>query len=482
MADTSAGTVLVVDDEKGVRQVISSLLEKANYATIEAEDGQKALQIASATPPDAVLLDIRMPGLDGFDVLERLKASQPDLPVILVTAFDHVETAVKAMHMGAYDYLTKPLHGDEVVVVVQRAIEHRRLSHEVRSLHQRLSRETGLATLLGPSQAVARLSEHVNRVAATNLTALLTGERDTGMELAARAIHNHSQRCQGPFVAVDCGALPAELIEGELFGHGREALPAAGPLAGERRPPRQGRFDLAGGGTLYLADVGALSLTTQGSLLRFLQDGHIVRVGGSERIPLDVRVVADAAVDLRELVAGHLFRRDLYVRLAECTLAIPPLRERPEDIVYLVKRFLDETNRELGKAVQGPTPEALDALLSHSWPGNLRELRQTIRRAVLLATERIEPAHLGLAARPTPQPAPPDEELALPLHERTRRAVERTERDAIAEAIRRASGNKSAAARILGIDYKTLHVKMKRYNVRGAEDDANGRHPGRNSR
>jgi len=466
MSDNELGTVLVVDDLKAVRQILGSLLGKAGYRAIEAEDGQKALDLARAEAPDVVLLDIRMPGLDGFQVLERLQGIDPELPVVMITAYDDVDTAVRAMRLGAYHYLSKPFHHDEVIAIVERAIERRRLSRQVRSLHERLNQMASLSGLLGTSEAIARLLEQIERVAATGLAVLLTGEHGTGKELVARSIHARSSRRHGPFVAVDCGAIPAPLLEGELFGHERGAFPGA-----DRQRP--GQLELAAGGTLYLADVGAVPLGAQSRLLRFLQDRQLQRLGGTERIPLDVRIVAGTSVDLRELVMGHLFRRHLFARLAEAALLIPPLRERKDDVVYLVKRFLDATNQELGKNVQGPTPEALDRLLAHGWPGNLRELRHVIKRAVLLAERRIEPAHLAIAPAPEPQPAeeaPEPDDQSLPLPERTRRAVARIERSAISEALRRSGGNKSRAARILGIDYKTLYVKLKKYDLRSTEE------------
>ena len=459
MAAGSAPTVLVVDDLRGVRQILASLLARAGYQTIEAESGQQAIQLARQQPPDAVLLDIRMPGMSGFEVLERLHEDDPDLPVIMVTAYDDVETAVQAMRMGAYHYLTKPFHGDEVVAILERAMEHRRLSQQVRDLRERLDGAAELTRVLGTSEPIALLAERVRHIAPTDLPVLLTGEEGTGVEVVARAIHNRSARAGGPFVAVDCALVPSEFAEVELFG--REGEDGARP----------GQLEFAEGGTIHLASVGDLPLAVQERLLDFIAAREFQRVGANRRRILDARVIASTSVDLRELVAGHLFRRDLYLRLAECSLVIPPLRERKDDIVYLVKRILDETNRELGKTVEGPTPEALDLLLRYPWPGNLRELRQVVRRAVLLATDHIQPEHLGLEAGEAEPPRAPDQ--ILPLRERTRRAVEKVEREAILEALRHTGGNKSAAARILGIDNKTLHVKLKKHNLRGTEEPVN---------
>ncbi len=460
----SPPTVLVVDDVRGVRECLAFLLARAGYQAIEASDGLEALQAARNVCPDAILLDIRMPGMSGFEVLERLQEADPELPVIMITGYDDVETAVRAMRMGAYHYLTKPFRGGEVVAIVERALEHRRLRRRVRDLQERLDGASELTRVLGTSEPIAQLAERVRHIAPTDLPVLLTGEEGTGVEFVARAIHHRSNRASGPFVAVDCSVVAAELAEVELFG--REA----GDGHNGRRP---GQLEFAEGGTLYLASVGDLPLNVQDRLRDFITGRQFQRVGSGQRRVLDARVVASTAVDLRELLAGHLFRRELYLRLAECSLVIPPLRERKDDIVYLAKRILDETNRELGKKVRGPSPEALQVLLDYPWPGNLRELRQAVRRAVLVAREEILPEHLGLRFPQAEAPGPPAGGVILPLRERTRRAVEKVEREAILEALRHTGGNKSAAARILGIDNKTLHVKLKKHNLRGTEELVN---------
>ena len=455
-------SVLVVDDLKGVRRVLNSLLSGAGYHVIEAADGQTGLDLIRTEAPDVVLLDIRMPGLDGFQVLERVGPIDPDLPIVMITAYGDIDTAVDAMHRGAHHYLSKPFHHAEVLAVVERAVERRRLSCQVRSLHEQLAYVSPLSHLLGTSEPIQALLAQLDRVAVTDLPVLVRGERGSGKELVARAIHARSPRRHGPFVAVDCGAVPAELLDGELFGHERDAFPGA-----DRQRP--GQLELADGGTLCLGDVAALPASAQASLLGFLRQKRIQRVGGDEDIRLDVRVIAATCDDLAHLAEGGLFRRDLHGRFAQATLAIPPLRDRHDDIVFLVKHLLDATNAELGKCVQGPTPEALDLLLAHPWPGNLHELRHAITRAVLLADEQIEPAHLpfGPPTAGAAAPEPPDDP-ALPLAERTRRAVERTERHAIADALCRAEGDKRRAAEMLGISYNTLLAKIRKHKPQAA--------------
>jgi DNA-binding NtrC family response regulator len=455
MAVRSAGRVLVVDDLPGVRHLLCTVLGHAGYETLEAEDGGAALESVRADRPDVVLCDIRMPGVDGFGVLEGAHEVDPELPIIMITGLDDVDTAVRAMRLGAYHYVNKPFRNDEVVALVERAMERRRLTTQVRDLRQQVARE-GPAAGLGTGEAVARILEQVERAARSDGPMLLTGERGTGKEYVARLVHARSTRRDGPFITVDAGALPTELLECGLFGHEADAYPGA-------THERRGELERASGGALYIDDAAALSLGTQGRLGRFLETGRLQRVGGAALVEADVRVIAATSVELRELVSGRLFRRDLYGRLAEWHLALPPLRARQDDILYFVKRFLDETNRELGKTVQGPTPEALDQILAYAWPGNLRELRHAIKRAVLLADTRIEPAHLAIT--PFAERDGYEDADDLPLAQRTRHAVERIERRAILDALRAAGGNKSRAARELGIDYKTLHLKIKKYQL-----------------
>lgn len=445
--------VLVIDDLKGVRQLLRSVLGEADYEVLEAEDGRRGLDLIRAESPDAVLLDIRMPGMDGFEVLERARAADPELPVVMITAHADTDSAVQGMQLGAYGYLSKPLNQGKVLAVVERAVEHRRLTEEVRTLHDRLDRVAPLADQLGTSDAVQALLEQVEAVAPADQSALIVGEEGSGTELVARAIHERSARRHGPFVAVDCGAVPVELVERELFGHERDVFPGA-----DRQRP--GQIELAAGGTVFLADVGALPQEAQRRLLAFLQEGEFQRAGGEERIPVDARVIAAAAPGLDEAVAGHLFRRDFYDRIAQARLAVPPLRERPDDIVFLVQRLLEATNQELHKHVEAVSPAALERLVAYPWPGNLRELRHAIKRAVLVAGERIEPQHLALAPRETP----PDEP-GLPLAERKRRAVERVETRAITEALEHAGGDKRQAAKALDISYQTLLSKAKKYKL-----------------
>ncbi len=380
--------VLIADDAQPIRTFLKALLRKAGYDPVGAADGAAALKMARQRSPDAVLLDIHMPGLSGLQVLEDLHSVDPHLPVIMVTGDDDIGTAVKAMRLGAYDYLTKPFGNAKVLASVKRAVERHQLGEQARSPRERLGRVPPVTEFLGVSTVITELHDQVVLAAATTRQVLITGETGSGKEFIARSIHARSSRRSGPFVAVNCDALAPSLARLELFGH--EGI---GEL---ERVGRPGQLEMASDGALFLSNIGSLPLSTQDELLAFLQSSCAQRVGAAEPIPLDVRVIASSTVELRELVAGHLFRRDLYLRLADTILVVPPLRERPDDISYLVNSLIDATNQELGKHVAGLTSEATDLLLAHSWPGNVRELRHTIRRAMLLARDHIEPRHLAI--------------------------------------------------------------------------------------
>lgn len=387
----TAISVLVADDDVAVRDLLRALLTTHNYRPLEAEDGRKALEIVRSGSPDVVLLDIRMPGLSGLEVLDEIHRIDPELPVVMITALDDVETAVEAMRRGAYHYLRKPFSNAEVLAILQRAVEQRRLRNEVRSLQGRLEHLEPIVDLLGADTAAARLLAQVERAARADGPVLIIGEQGTGKELLARSIHARSGRSEGPFVAVDCGALSPVESDAELFG--RES--GAEAEAGVNRVGELGRADT---GTLYLADIGSLPSGTQDRLAAFLHDSVLQRIGAKGGIPVDIRIIGASPVGLGEFVDGGLFHRDLYAYLAQAVVVVPPLRERKDDIVSLVNQVCDATNQELGRHVDGPSPEALEILLAHPWPGNLRELRHVIRRAVLLADKQIQPEDLNIAS------------------------------------------------------------------------------------
>ena len=467
MTEQTPTKILVVDDLANVRSVLSRVLGREGYAVLEAADGESALEVVRQQEPDAVLLDMKMPGMDGMEALERMLALDPDLPIIMITAYSDVQSAVEAMRLGAYYYLAKPSQNRDIVAIVNRAAEKRRLTKELHALRLRLRNELSLPELMGNSAPMEKICEQISRVAKTNFTVVIYGETGVGKELVAREIHQQSDRRHKPFVPIDCGSIHENLIESELFGHEKGAFTGAENL-------KPGSFELATGGTLLLDEIENLPLNMQVKLLRALQERQIRRVGGTEPIDVDIRVIATSNLRLEDRVKESKFRRDLYFRLSEFVIEVPPLRERTEDIIFLTKRFIDLTSAELHKPVHGISRPALDRLLTHEWPGNVRELRNVIRRAVLLCDGSLEPSHLEItsapglaraeAARPA-ETAPPALEPGRSLTELVKAKAQNIEKHLIEEALRATGGNKSKAAKLLQVDYKTLHTKAKKYGL-----------------
>jgi DNA-binding NtrC family response regulator len=456
--------VLVVDDEQAVCRLVTAIFTAEGFEVLAAHDGMEGLKRATADQPDVLLLDVRLPGLDGLEVLERLKATLPALPVVMLTGSSDVKTAVRATQLGAFDYLTKPIDRKEIVHVVRRALELSSLRLEVEDLRQRIRKgeADGLASQMGPSPQVRQVIEQVSMVAASNFTVLILGETGTGKDLVAQAIHRQSERRQKPFVALDCGAIPELLLESELFGHERGAFTGA-----DQR--RLGSFQLADGGTCFLDEVGNLPLSLQAKLLRVLESKQVQPVGASRPNAINIRFIAATNQDLQARVAQAAFRADLYFRLAQYTILLPPLRERAEDIPYLAYRFLQEASVELRRPVQEVAPSALDLLQRHSWPGNVRELRNVIRQAVLQTQElAVRPSVVRAALGGVPGAPHTTQEAVLgeSLKEIADDAARAAERQAIASTLRAVGGNKSRAAEALKTDYKTLLRKMKRLGLR----------------
>lgn len=466
-----AGRVLIVDDEPEIRDLLACLARREGFEVLTAPDGETALQMIRRESPDLMLLDIKMPGLDGMEVLRQARALDGTLPVVILTAYGSIKGAVEALRIGAHDYMVKPFEHTDVVRSLHRAMTDRRLRRTIQVLAERAREAQSLAELMGPSDVVTRVSADVARVAPSNFAVLIIGETGTGKELVAQAIHQASPRAAGPFVAVDCGAIPETLFESELFGHEKGAFTGA-----ERQKP--GHFEAASGGTLFLDEIANLPLGCQAKLLRALQEKRVTRVGGTKAVSVDTRLVAATNRDLEAAASAGTFRQDLFFRVNEFMIRIPPLRDRTQDIIFLAKRFLDLTNHELAKSVRGFSEAALDRLLAHDWPGNVRELRSTIRRAVLLAETTIEDRHLAVS--PTAMPLDgltrPRGTAAgwPPLRELVQRAQAVVERAALAEILRRTRGNKAKAARILQIDYKTIHVKVKQYGLAAEGGEADG--------
>ena len=455
------GRILIVDDEEEIRRLLSRLVVQEGFEPLTVSDGETALDLIRRESPDVLLLDIRMPGLDGMEVLRRAKELDRDLPIIMITGHGIVKGAVEALRAGAHDYLVKPFEHADVIRSVHRAVNDRRLRRTVRVLSDRVREAACLQDLMGSSDQIARISADVACVASCNFAVLIKGETGTGKELVARAIHQASPRASAPFVAVDCGAIPETLFESELFGHEKGAFTGA-----ERQ--KAGKFEIASGGTLFLDEISNMPPGCQAKLLRALQDKSVPRVGGTKPVSIDIRLLAATNRDLETAVSAA-FRRDLFFRLNEFTIAIPPLRERKQDIIFLAKRFLDLTNHELQKGVRGFSEPAVERLLRYDWPGNVRELRSAIRRAVLLADQVIDEDHLGLQKAPQSPVALSGVSAGLndglPLKELVRRTIVAVERATLIEVLKQTGGNKAKAARLLQIDYKTIHVKVKEYGI-----------------
>jgi DNA-binding NtrC family response regulator len=444
--------ILVAEDDLHTRESLGRALVRAGYRTLSARDGIEALAVLRREPVDVLLTDLKMPGADGMTLLERARTESPDTVVIILTAFATVDLAVEAMKKGAYDFVTKPIHLDKLELLLRHALEARRLVRENRELRLRLQETTGLTRLLGESAAMERLRDTIRQVAATDATVLILGESGTGKELVAEAVHGGGARTEGPLVKVSCAALPEGLLESELFGHERGAFTGA-------RDRRKGRFELASGGTLFLDEVGDLDPQTQAKLLRVLQEQEFERVGGTETIRVDVRLISATNRDLEDLVAEGSFREDLYYRLNVVPIRVPPLRERVEDVPLLVAHFLRVFAERWRKSIPDVTPEALALLCRHSWPGNVRELQHLVES--LLALSRGGP----ISASDLP-PALRGADRASGSADRAADASLRDlERQAIARTLVATGGNRRKAAEILGIGLKTLYRKINEFGL-----------------
>jgi len=452
--------LLIVEDERAIRLALSGLLRREGYEVEQAEDGAEALRRLAAEPFDLVLTDLALgEGASGMDVLRAARRDQPETPVVMITAHGSEKIAVEAMKLGAEDYVPKPFDNDEIRLVVRRALERTELARENRMLRARLERELGWGNLIGAGPAMRRVFATIQKVAETDLTVLIRGESGTGKELVAQALHQHSARKQGPFVAVNCAAISRELVESELFGHEKGAFTGA-----EAR--RVGRFESADGGTIFLDEIGDMLPETQAKVLRVLQERSFERVGGSKTIQVDVRVVAATHRDLERDVREGRFRQDLYYRLQVLELDMPPLRERREDVPALAARFLEQLAERHGRTARRLAPDALGALSRYAWPGNVRELRNVVERAAVLApNEEIRAEDLSFpAARAGAEPAAEAE--GQPFADAKRTAVEQFERAFLLRALRENEGNISRTAEAIGMVRQSLQQKIRELGLR----------------
>ena len=454
--------VLIVDDEKKIRNILALLLRERQHEVQEAGSGEEALERAAEFKPDLVLLDLQMPGIDGIETLNGLQSKLPTADVIMMTAYGTIRSAVEAMRGGAYDYFTKPFDNDELLLLVDRALEMRRLSAEVEALREDLETRYGFTEIIGISPQMQEVFHTMTKVARVDATVLVSGESGTGKELVARAIHRKSKRSRRPFIAVNCSAIPQTLVESEFFGHERGAFTDA-------RDSRPGKFELADTGTLFLDEIGDLSTEAQPKLLRALQDRQIVRLGTRTPRAVDVRVVAATNKDLEREVAAGNFREDLYWRLNVIQIRLPALRERREDLSLLIDHFVGRINSELGLAVEKIAPEARQLLIDYPWPGNVRELENTLCRSMILCDDdklkaRDLPGRvLGETEGPGTQPSSDLDSMLLV--EAVSEATERLEKRMILSRLAAHKGNRTITADSLGVSRKTLFNKMRQYQL-----------------
>ncbi len=457
-----SGRILIVDDERSMCEALEAGLTPRGFATQWTTTAAEALELLRATEFDVVLTDLNMRGLTGLELCERIVANRPDVPVVVITAFGSFDTAVAAIRAGAYDFITKPVKIDALALALERAVRHRALREEVKRLRQMVVDTQRFEEVLGESAAMRKVHELLTRIADSDSSVLITGESGTGKEVVAKALHRRGRRSHGPFVAINCAAMPETLLESELFGHARGAFTDA-------HVPRTGLFVQANGGTLLLDEIGDLPLSLQPKLLRALQERVVRPVGGNDEIPFDVRLIATTNRDLDSAVEDGRFREDLYFRINVIYVTLPPLRARNTDVLLLAQHFLAHDAAKAGKSVSGLSPAAAGRLLAYTWPGNVRELRNCVERAVALTQyeqiavddlpEKIQAYHRSHVLVTSDDPT----ELA---------PLEQVERRYILQVMEAVGGNKTLAAQVLGIGRKTLYRKLEQYGHAEPDDAA----------
>src|SRR5215210_6962650 len=450
--------VLIIDDEEVLQDVLTVLLRKEGHVTHSAYSGEEGLEMLDREDVDLVLLDMMLPGMHGMQVLKEIRRHHSDVVVVVITAFSSIESAIDAMREGAFHYIAKPFKNDEVLLTLRKGLEQRRLTTENRSLREQLRQRFGFDNIIGKGKPMQQVYELIQLAAPSKSNILVLGESGTGKELVAKAIHHHSRRAHGPFVTVNSGSMPADLLESNLFGHLRGAF--TGAVANKK-----GLFEMATGGSIFFDEIGNIPIDTQAKLLRVIQEKEFMRLGSVETIRVDARLIAATNADLHRLMADFKFREDLYYRLNVITIQLPPLRRKREDIPLLVQHFLQKYSEENKRKVREVTPDAMRILMDHAWPGNVRELENTIERAVVLCTgDRIGPDLLPDYLRfpvQTDQPAMivPTDGISL------KDAVSRYERTMILQSLEMANGVQKRAAELLQLKPSTLNEMMKRLGI-----------------
>jgi DNA-binding NtrC family response regulator len=452
--------ILIIDDEEVLRDVLETVLSREGFEVVSAATGEEGLTIIDTDEIDLVVLDLMLPGMSGMETLRSLKETNPDLPAIIITAYSSIDGAIDAMKHGAFHYIPKPFKNEEVVLTVNKALEQRRLSKENERLKAELSDRYSFSNIIGKSEPMRKVFELIRLAAPSKSNIFIGGETGTGKELVAKAIHHASPRARNAFVTVNSGSLPAELLESNLFGHVKGAF--TGAIASKR-----GLFEVADGGSIFLDEIGNINLETQAKLLRVIQEKEFMRLGATDVMRVDVRIIAASNAELTELVKQNAFREDLFYRLNVITITLPPLRKRREDIPLLVSHFLTKYSEENRKKLREVTPDAMKLLMDHLWPGNVRELENTIERAVVLSTgERITPELLPDSLRrpvPSGQPAMVVPSTGISLKD----AVSNYERNMILQSLELANGVQKKAAELLGLKPSTLNEMMKRLGLNG---------------
>lgn len=451
--------ILVADDDAAIRGLLENFLEGEGFRTVEAKSGRDVIPAIARHRPDVVIMDVRMPGMTGLEVLDHLKRQNIDIPVLMMTAYGTSNIAIEAIQRGAYDYVTKPFELDDLLATVKRTIDHRQLAMAARAIEETI--RDPLDNIIGNTGAMQQVYKTIGRVARTDATVLIMGESGTGKELIAGALHYNSHRRNGPYIKVPCASLTETLLESELFGHEAGSFTSAVKT-------RKGRFELADKGTIFLDEIGEMSLNTQKKLLRVLQEREFERVGSNTPIKVDTRVIAATNRNLAQEVAEGRFREDLYYRLNVIAVDLPPLRERMEDIPLLTEHFLQKYRDESPNGTPRISEEALNELLAYSWPGNVRELENTVHRAIILARGQvITPQHIVFTGAPGKVSEEVDREIAekVAMGMSLKEIVAETERQAIQAALEQASGNRSQAAKQLGIYRRLLYAKIREYEI-----------------
>ena len=452
------GKILIVDDEYQIRNILKHLLKDEGYTVRTADNGYKAIQLVSEFRPDLILMDQKMPGLNGIETMERIKEKYPDQVIIILTAHGAVSFAVDAIKKGAYDYLEKPFDNDKLLILIHRAIEHCRMSSEISRLKNSVRSKYSFENIIGQSRAMNQVFEQVKCVCETDATVLLLGESGVGKDVIANAIHYNSLRKSKPIIAINCGAIPDHLIESELFGHEKGAFTDA-------KEAKPGKFELANGGTIFLDEIAELPLESQVKLLRILEEKKVTRLGGKKAIPVDFRLISATNQKLEEFIEQGKFRLDLYYRLNIFTILIPPLRERKDDIPLLIDFFLRKFGKELNQDTSGISQQAIDQLLKFNWPGNIRDLENAIQSATILSQGKsIREEHLPLRIRGYSE-LDGTTEIKGGLDDKVKKLNAQLEKELILDALRDCNYNRQKTAEQLKISRKTLFNKMKQYGL-----------------